>query len=397
MGETSQPFSKEEYWDRQDRLRGYMAGRAIDLMYLTSPESMCYLHGYAARWYRGHSPIAWPPLAGTAVHVDHERFIHFDFPMEEELLRRTSIAQDIRFLPGEERLDSGIPYIMRELKGEGWLTGTVGMEHWSHVPNRAVSEVFEQAFIEKGCRRVVDATRPIRGLRRVKSAQEIEYIERAAQICDIAHRTIAEILRAGVSELEVYGEAMRAMAYAGGETSAIDGVISSGPYMAGHALSSRRRIEPGDHILADLCGVFNRYHANIERGFYVGEPSNGLIDRYERAGRAFEVLSHVASAGAQIVEVNRALREYYKSEGIWDVPDKRWVGGYELGISFSPDWVGEFVFSVEDENPDGAFEEGMVTNFESTCGTNLIDTFVYEAHTARRLSETPAELIIVDI
>jgi Xaa-Pro dipeptidase len=396
MNELVKPFSAQEYRDRLHRLHQRMADEAIDLLYLSSPESMCYLHGYTARWYRAQSTTAWPPLAGTAVHVDHGHFIHFDSRGEDVLLKRTSIAQDKRYFPADESLDSGLPFIMRELKAEGWLGGTVGMEFSSHVPNRVVSEAFEQAFLHNGCKAVVDATKPIRAVRRIKSAQEIEYVEKAAPICDAAHRTIAEMLRPGVTELELYGEMARVMACAGGETSAIVSLVSSGPYTAGHGLPTRRMIEPGDHVMADLSGVFNRYHASIERGFFLGEPPRELVERYEKAGKAFDVLSEAARPGAQIAEVNRLMREYYKSEGIWDVPDKRWVGGYELGISFYPDWVGEFVFQVDQESPEGVFEEGMVTNFESITGPYLIDTFVYERDGARRLSKLTPELIVLD-
>jgi Xaa-Pro dipeptidase len=387
------PFSEEEYQRRLEHMRQHMAEQEIDLLYVTAPDSMCYFHGYMARWYRGHSPSVWPPLAGTAIHVDHDRLIHFDFPMEEILLKRTSVARDIRFMPNDERIDTGLPFIMRELKAEGWLDGTVGMEFWSHIPNRAVSDAFEAAFIANGCRQVVDATRPIRAIRRVKSSQEIAYMQEAARICDVAHETVKEVLRPGVTELEVYGEATKAMARAGGETSGIIGAISSGPYIAGHALNSRRVIQQGDMVLYDPCGVYNCYHANLSRGYFLGEPPDLLVKLYDHAGHAMELLPHIARAGKPIPEVCHELRRYYQDVGIWEL--RGWVGGYELGIAFPPDWVGEFVWTVE-EDTEGTFLENEVTNFESIFNTYLVDTFVYEGQGARRLSTIPPDLIVID-
>ncbi len=72
-----------------------------------------------------------------------------------------------------------------------------------------------------------------------------------------------------------------------------------------------------------------------------------------------------------------------------------WVGGYELGISFPPDWVGEFVFAAEDEAPEGVFRSGMVTNCESIFRPGLIDTIVYEKEGARRLSKTRPTLTVI--
>jgi len=54
-------FSIGEYRDRLDRIRQRMAKDKIDLLYLTAPESLCYVSGYQAEWYQAQSPKAWPP------------------------------------------------------------------------------------------------------------------------------------------------------------------------------------------------------------------------------------------------------------------------------------------------------------------------------------------------
>ena len=74
------------------------------------------------------------------------------------------------------------------------------------------------------------------------------------------------------------------------------------------------------------------------------------------------------------------------------------TGGYELGISFPPDWVGWWSFSVgEEDTNDWIIQERQVFNFESysTGSTALIDTFVHETDRCRRLSMTPADLLVV--
>ena len=386
------PFSLEEYQDRLRRMRQSMAERKVDMVFVTSPEAMFYFHGYAARWYREQSTTSWPPLAGTAIHVDHESLIHFDFTDEVRLLERTSISKDRRFYPRED-LKSSLEFLIGELSAQGWLNGTVGLEFWSHVPNPAVSRELVGALYAAGIHEVVDVSRPVRSIRRVKSPQEIAYIEEAARICDIGHDAVRHALRPGVTELEVYGEATRAMAQAGGEVSGIVGAISSGPLFAGHALNSRRVIEHGDFVFYDPCGVYNRYHANLARGYFIGQPPAELIELHQLSAGSYAILERSAKAGASIPEVCRALRNYYEEAGIWD--QRAWVGGYELGIAFPPDWVGEFMWTVEEET-EGHFLENEVTNFESILNSVLIDTFVYEKGGARRLSKIEPELIVID-
>ena len=161
------PFSTEEYSQRHIRLRQQMERENIDLIYLTAPDSMYYFQGYNARYYRAHGSTSDVPMAGTAIHKDHDKIIHFDYAMEELLLRTTSIVEDIRFIPEEGTIEKRASNIMKELKLEGWLGGMVGMELYSHVPNRLVSEALENAFLINGCNEVVDATRICRYVRRV--------------------------------------------------------------------------------------------------------------------------------------------------------------------------------------------------------------------------------------
>ena len=53
------PFSDAEYKDRLRKTRELMEQMEIDLLYVTLPEGMCYLHGYEVTWYRAHSPKHW--------------------------------------------------------------------------------------------------------------------------------------------------------------------------------------------------------------------------------------------------------------------------------------------------------------------------------------------------
>lgn len=85
--EPSYSFTREEYRARLERLRAAMARDGFDLLLVSSPDAMCWLHGYQSRWYKGHSPTTWPPLQCTVVHVDSDELVHFDVAHHAELLR----------------------------------------------------------------------------------------------------------------------------------------------------------------------------------------------------------------------------------------------------------------------------------------------------------------------
>lgn len=391
-------FDREEYLGRIRRVRTVMAEQGIDLLYVTAPDHICYLHGYFASWYKAHSPMRYPQLYGTVIHVDSDDFIHFDNPTEAPLLQKTSVSTDNRFFSSREA-EPTLKFIIDELRAKGWSRGTVGLEYWSYIPNRAVSEMMENAFRSAGYN-VVDASAVVRRVRRVKSPAEIAYIEKAVELADIGHETILKTLRPGITELELFGEVTAAMMKAGSEFPALIPIFNAvplrgdRPIATGHAMAGRKVIQAGEELRADLSGVYYRYHGNVLRGYVLGDVPKGLEERTRLAAGAFDVIRREVKAGMTVGEVNAVLRRYYEEVGLWDTPG--WGLGYELGISLPPDWVGEFYFNVRDDKYlDRVFEENMVTNYESIFNTALIDTLVFERDGTRILSRTPLEVFSV--
>jgi Xaa-Pro dipeptidase len=385
------PFPQEEYDARLEKLRGRMTDAGIDTLLVSSPEGACWLHGYRSRWNKMQSPTEWPPLQMTAVHADSGRYIAFDTTEHEDMLRMTSVSQDNR-LSVAENMAGMLPFIVNELAAEGWLGGTVGIEKWSPVPNRATSEAIEAQLVAHGST-IVDASALVREVRRIKSPRELAYIEEAVRICDVGLRALAESLKPGITELEAWAEMMRAMAAEGGEPAGIHECVVVGPAELGHMFSSKRPIRAGEYLFADPCGVVYRYHGNVAKAFFIGEPPKEALRIAEIEAGAYELLCSTAKAGTPVRDVNRVLRAYYQDAGVWGM--HAWTGGYELGIAFPPDWVGEFVFTVDDEDPEEVFEAGMVTNYESMVHFAMIDTIVYEENGARALSGLPHELVVV--
>lgn len=388
-------FSREEYADRLTRLRAAMAADDIDTLLLSSPESMCWLHGLQLRWYKSGSPTQWRPLTMCAVHVDSDKIIAFEGVEHAEMMRQNSVVEDVRLLPRYERANMR-EFIVRELAAEGWLTGNVGREKYSYVPNPAVSAQLEQAVEGQGAT-VVDGTSAIRRVRRLKSPAEIAYIEKAAAICDAGILHLQQAMTPGMTEVEAWAELALGMARAGGERAALHemATITTPAGGLGHHISNRRVIKPGDWIEVDPCGVFAGYHANRNAFYHLGEPPQIARDLMAFLGGAYEVITTTAKVGTPVRDLNRALREYYIDAGVWHLNSQYWVGGYELGISFPPDWVGEWLFTVADEETDDVIEDGLVTNYESIIGLGLLDTIVYQTAGTRTLSSIPYDVLTV--
>ena len=360
--EPEVPFDETEFAGRLRRIRAAMARARIDCLFLTSPESLYYASGYQCMWYQTESPMEWPASSGIAVHVDHDRFIHFETEREAVLTRTFTFSQDTRFFPRDSYRD-GTRFIAAELKEEGWLEGNVGLEFWAGRPNRAVSGRFQGAFEAAGAH-VVDGSAVVREVRWKKSAAEMACLHEAARIAMAGLERAREVIRPGVTELEVQGEILRALTAAGGEMPAMMLPVLSGPKAnACHAVSTRRRMQAGELVVLDVAGVHKRYHVNAARAFSLGEPSPEVRDTAARAAGMMDRVRECLRPGLPVRELNETTRRYYDVHGLWE--RRGWVGGYEMGIAFYPDWVGNFVYDpLSDKNADRSFEPGTAVNYE---------------------------------
>jgi Xaa-Pro aminopeptidase len=399
--EPEPAFPAEEFRDRLARIRGRMAAARIDTLFLMSPESLYYVSGYQTEWYQAQSPRQWPASSAIAIHVDHDRFIMFDSEREAVLGRIFATAEDRRYFPRTNLRDGGA-FITDELNAAGWLKGRVGMEFWSYRPNRVISQRLEAGFAAAGAT-VVDGSELLRELRWVKSPAEMACLKEAARIANIGLSAARSVLRPGVSELEVYGEMVRAMAAAGGENPGITMPVLSGTKTnAPHGLATRRRMQAGEMVLVDVCGVYKRYHVNMGRSFCLGEPAADVRAVARKAVEVMGIVRGMLRPDLPVRELNQAVLRHLEGAGLWE--RRGWIGGYEMGIAFPPDWVGNFVYDPLSEiNADRRFEPGTAVNYEHQfflprhIGQYFtIDTFLFEEGAARGVSELPFDIMVIE-
>jgi Xaa-Pro aminopeptidase len=392
------PFTRAEYTARRRRLQDRMARERIDVLILTSPEAMCWLSGYRSRWYRAGASTAMPPCQCIVLTVGDDEPWMVETAFHEQLVRMTSCIDDVRTIPHtdlnhEPGLSEFVGCVIDNLRTERALGGVVGLELWSWVPSPAVAQALVAALEESGGK-VVDASRPVRAERRLKSPAELALIERAQRCCDAGLLSLQRGARPGMTGLEGWQLFTAGVVEAGGEPSAMHETVFAGPpEPVAHLLSTRRPIEAHDYFHADACASFERYHARGTRVYTFGEPPDELARLTAITAGALEVLRDTGRAGIPFGELNRALFDYFMDAGLSE--DEFFAGGYELGISFPPDWVGEFWWSAHDLDSEEIIPAGLVTNLESCAFVAVVDTVVFEPGRARTLSEVPADVLVV--
>lgn len=405
------PFPMQEYQNRLNKVRKAMDDRGIELLYLTSPESMYYISGLNMVWYTANSSSMWDDnkATGIAIHVDSDDFILFQMADEDSLVQASTCAREVRIkaetdigvlagkrYEGPVRGKSDImDLIIKDLKEKNWLGCTVGLELGCYRPPTRVSLKFQEKLKSQGCT-IVDGTDIVAKIRSKKSPMELNYIRKAAAIADIGHKAIADHLKAGMTELEIVGLHTQAMMAAGGESMAIVEMVRSGlgKVWSGHPPASRRIVMPGEPIAVDLSGVYNRYHANTGRFYHIGEPRKQYAAEYHKGNAmVMKEVRRILKPNMQVKAFFNELIRCYKELGIWDT--QTFVGGYEMGIAFPPDWCGEFVYDAFLDDNGARFEPGMTINFET--GLGVIEPIIFTEETVEYPSKTTYELIVADV
>ena len=126
-------------------------------------------------------------------------------------------------------------------------------------------------------------------IRTVKSREEIEILERAAQLGDLMLETCRNIAKPGVRESEVYGSMMEVMLAEGGEEPtlflwACDRYPTPHPFR----LPTTRTMERGDLITCEIHPKIGGYFTHVERTFSLGPPEPDQQRIYDGCVAAYE-------------------------------------------------------------------------------------------------------------
>ncbi|HEX2504778.1 MAG TPA: Xaa-Pro peptidase family protein [Gaiellaceae bacterium] len=170
---------------------------------------------------------------------------------------------------------------------------------------------------------LADCSVLLRVQRSVKSAWELDRIRvAAAQIADVPE-WVADVLREGMTEIELSAEVDRRLRLAGhqglvrfrgfnqemstssivaGPSAAVPGaadtpIVGPGPSPAVSKGASPRPIERGEPIVVDLVGAWEGYLADQTRTFSLGPPAEGAEEPYRLAERILREVAADARPG----------------------------------------------------------------------------------------------------
>ena len=316
-------FPEAEYNARIAAARAAMDRAGVDVLLVHSLPNICYLTGFQTPLSDWYHCLVLPRDGEPVLQV-----------CDPELAAMNTYVTTL--LPVSwERMDDAADQLADHLASVGAAKSRIGVEMRRpglnpFTEHRLATRLPSTTF--------VDANDLVLRLRAVKSPAEIAHLREAARLSTLGMEAAVASIHAGVTENDITAAAMQAIIKAGGEYFCIDPIVRAGRRSGvTHATCKRAAVQPGDAVLMEIGGVYQRYCAPLLRTAVIGNPPDRLQRLADTSLRAMDRLFANLHPGRTMGDVASAAMQ-----ALADVdPDVRMRGyfGYSIGIGFPPSWV----------------------------------------------------------
>jgi len=165
--------------------------------------------------------------------------------------------------------------------------------------------------------KVINATFAIEEqIRSVKSETEIANLRKASQIADKGMEFAAEVLKPGITELELANLAEQRMIRLGSEAIKHTAMVASGPRTGLlHGFATQKKILAGEMVTIDIGAVINGYSSDLARTFFIGKPPEELIKAFETLKGAKDAVLEKLRPDSAIHEIQTIPRKFSNASG----------------------------------------------------------------------------------
>ena len=377
-------FTQAEFAGRRAKLQAAMADAGFDGLLLFNPSSHFWLTGY--------DTFGFCFFQCLVVKADGSMVL-LTRSADLRQAQLTSIIEDIRIW--KDGVDANPATDLAKLIAElGLDGGTLGIEYETQGLTAANGMAVQAAL--SGQATLQDASRLVTRLRLVKSAAELAYVEKAAEICDKALDAALALAHPGGHEARILA-AMHEVSFAeGGDYPGNPFIVGSGD----HALlcryqSGRRALGAQDQLTLEWAGVMRQYHVAAMRTIPIG-PVTDLQERLFAAAReALLACEAELRPGRTMGDVFAAHAKTLDAHGL--AAHRLNACGYSLGTVYAPCWMDWPMFyegnPVELAPNMVMFLHMIIMDSDTQTAMCLGRTSLVEANGARPLSRHPLELL----
>ena len=319
-------FTTAELSARRTIATTEMKRRGLDALLMFRQESMFYLTGYDTFGY-----VFFQTIVLTA----DGRMTLLTRSADQRQAKFTSVVDDVRVWVDRE--GSNPAEDLKEILIEHGLKGKkLGVEYDAYGLTARNGQRLEAAM--RGFAFLEDASDLVTRQRLVKSAAEITYVRRAAQLADKAWDAAIEVAKPGAFEGDIlaamHGEIFRG----GGDDPGNEFIIGSGPgAMMCRYFTGRRNLDANDQLTLEWAGTYRHYHSAMMRTLRIGKPPTRQLELWKAAQDALLACEAALRPGRAVGDVFDAHARSLDAAGLSNA--RLNACGYSLGTTYAPNWM----------------------------------------------------------
>ena len=319
-------FTPEEFARRNRRTIEALRSRNLDGLLMFRQESMYYLSGYDSFGY-----VFFQCLY---LSVDGDLMLLTRAP-DLRQARHTSIIKDIRIWTDSS--DANPAMQLKQILDEFGCQGQrLGVEYDAYGLTAKNGKLLEASLADFCI--LEDASDLVSRLRVVKSAAELEYVRKAANLADQACDEAYRLAGPGVDEGDILA-AMQGIIFSGdGDYPGNEFIIGSGEdALLCRYKSGRRKLDPQDQLTIEWAAAYRHYHAAMMRTIPIGQATDLHKKMHVVTIDAMNACQEALRPGRPIGEVFDAYAHVCDAAGMRD--HRLNATGYSLGTTFAPNWM----------------------------------------------------------
>jgi Xaa-Pro dipeptidase len=312
-------ISDAEYMRRRETLFSRLADRNVEALVLFGPNNVSYLTAFG--FIPTERPMATVITSQTAAILVPQ--------LEKEHAEEFALVDRIEIYPEYPDVRHPMEFMKDLLTDLGLANATIGVD----------SEGYGQIYGYRGPRipellpdvTVVNILDDIEYMQMINSEEELALIRESCRWGNLAHTYLQEYCEVGVSETEISMQtsfdASRAMIRTLGTeyrplvfgmataTAGFRGQIGKASAMP-HSMTSGVKLQAGDVLVTGASAAVWGYGSELERTMIMGEPTKKQAELFNYMLEAQTLALNTLKPGRPCSDVDKAVREYFKEQGI---------------------------------------------------------------------------------
>lgn len=351
--------------DRLEQVKQLLSDKHLDALVVLSDFNRRYLSQFTG-------------TSGALIITPEKRILLTDFRYMDQASQQ---ATEFNVINQDGNLLDAIKSHLQELNVEnvGFEGNLVSYDTYLKLSKAPISLISVSGAIEE--------------IREVKTEDEIQIIQKAAEIVDEAYDYILTVTKAGMTEHDVKAKLESKMLELGAEDTSFDTIVASGYRGAmPHGVASDKVIEDGDLITLDYGAYYKGYASDITRTFAVGELDDKLKEIHQIVLDANLKAIEAAKPGMKASELDAVARDYISEKGYGDYFGHSLGHGIGLDVHEGPA-LSRRSDSTLKVNQCVTIEPGIY--LEGLGGVRIEDDILITENGCERFTKSSKDLIIL--